>query len=61
MVARVLPEGTLTFLLTDMVGSTKAWESDPNLMRDVMSEHDRIVSEIVAVTHGKSGSPLSAR
>ena len=66
MVARGLPEGTLTFLLTDMVGSTKAWESDPNLMRDVMSEHDRIVSQIVGrhdgvlVESGREGDSVLA-
>jgi predicted ATPase/class 3 adenylate cyclase len=47
-----LPEGTLTFLLTDLVGSTSAWESDPELMGEVMAGHDRIVADVVAQHRG---------
>ena len=47
-----LPEGTLTFLLTDLVGSTRAWESDPRLMHEVMTRHDRILAEVVRRHHG---------
>jgi predicted ATPase/class 3 adenylate cyclase len=39
-----LPEGTLTFLFTDLEGSTKAWESSPGAMRDAMARHDRILA-----------------
>jgi predicted ATPase/class 3 adenylate cyclase len=39
-----LPEGTLTFLLTDVVGSTRAWERAPAAMRDAMARHDRLLA-----------------
>jgi predicted ATPase/class 3 adenylate cyclase len=39
-----LPEGTLTFLLTDLVASTRSWESSPAGMRESMARHDRIVA-----------------
>jgi predicted ATPase/class 3 adenylate cyclase len=38
-----LPEGTLTFMLTDLEGSTRIWEADPGVMRDAMAQHDAIV------------------
>ena len=47
-----LPEGTLTFLFTDLVGSTQAWESAPATMRDAMAGHDRIVAECLSRHHG---------
>lgn len=40
-----LPEGTLTFLLTDLVASTRSWESSPAGMREAMARHDRIVAD----------------
>ena len=40
-----LPEGTLTLLLTDLVASTRSWESSPAGMREVMARHDRIVAD----------------
>jgi len=47
-----LPEGTLTFMLTDLVGSTRAWESAPAAMRQAMAGHDRIVDECLTQHHG---------
>jgi predicted ATPase/class 3 adenylate cyclase len=47
-----LPEGTLTFMLTDLVGSTRAWESAPAAMRDAMAGHDRIVERCLDRHHG---------
>ena len=39
-----LPEGTLTFVFTDLEGSTKAWEASPPAMRAAMAQHDGIVA-----------------
>jgi len=39
-----LPEGTLTFVFTDLEGSTKAWEAAPPAMRAAMAQHDGIVA-----------------
>ena len=47
-----LPEGTLTFMLTDLVGSTRAWESAPAAMRVAMAGHDRIVERCLNLHHG---------
>lgn len=47
-----LPEGTLTFLLTDLVASTRSWESSPAGMREVMARHDRIVADCLQRHHG---------
>src|SRR6267378_2372837 len=47
-----LPEGTLTFMLTDLVGSTRAWESAPAAMRQAMAAHDRIVDRCLKQHHG---------
>src|SRR6266567_3407915 len=47
-----LPEGTLTFMLTDVVGSTRTWESAPAAMREAMARHDRIVDRCLKQHHG---------
>ncbi|TMF12796.1 MAG: hypothetical protein E6I37_06535, partial [Chloroflexi bacterium] len=47
-----LPEGTLTFMLTDLVGSTRAWESAPSAMREAMARHDRILDRRLKEHHG---------
>src|SRR5205807_10443574 len=46
-----LPEGTLTFMLTDLVGSTRAWESAPAAMREAMARHDRILDRRLKEHH----------
>lgn len=40
-----LPEGTVTLLLADIEGSTKAWETAPEQMRAALAHHDRVVAE----------------
>ncbi|HEV2216182.1 MAG TPA: adenylate/guanylate cyclase domain-containing protein [Candidatus Dormibacteraeota bacterium] len=47
-----LPEGTLTFLLTDVVGSTQAWEKRPEAMRAALEQHDRVLNECVKAKRG---------
>jgi len=37
----------LTFLFTDLEGSTRLWESDPTGMRTALADHDRILREAV--------------
>ena len=41
------PEGTVTFLLTDIESSTRRWESNPGAMRVAMTLHDDLVSTAV--------------
>ena len=43
-----LPSGTVTFLFTDLEGSTRLWEEQPEGMRDALARHDEILSESVA-------------
>jgi len=42
-----LPTGTVTFLLTDIEGSTTLWERQPERMRLALARHDQLVSSIV--------------
>ena len=37
------PSGTVTFLFTDVEGSTRLWEDDPGGMRRALERHDAIV------------------
>jgi predicted ATPase/class 3 adenylate cyclase len=41
------PTGTLTFLFTDIEGSTKMWERDRETMSDALGRHDRILRDTV--------------
>ncbi|HSF80276.1 MAG TPA: tetratricopeptide repeat protein [Anaerolineales bacterium] len=43
-----LPTGTITFLFTDVEGSTRLWEMFPDQMRLVMARHDVLIEEAVA-------------
>jgi class 3 adenylate cyclase len=42
-----LPEGTITFMLTDLQGSTQAWERQPGAMRSATARHDAILADTV--------------
>jgi predicted ATPase/class 3 adenylate cyclase len=39
-----LPEGTLTFLFTDLEGSTRLFEAHPVEMQEVMARHDELIT-----------------
>src|SRR5499427_6949183 len=41
-----LPAGTVTFLLTDIEGSTRLWETVPEAMEVALERHNRLVSEV---------------
>jgi len=43
-----LPVGTVTFLLTDVVASTRLWEQYPDAMRITLARHDALVESLVA-------------
>ncbi|MDX1620527.1 MAG: adenylate/guanylate cyclase domain-containing protein [Nitriliruptorales bacterium] len=42
-----LPSGEVTFLFTDIVGSTQRWEQDPAQMRAALEVHDLVVRDAV--------------
>ena len=46
------PEGTVTFLFTDLVSSTRLWEEFPDAMRDALARHDALVQDAVAAHDG---------
>jgi Predicted ATPase len=46
------PIGTVTFLFTDMEGSSKAWESYPSETRAALQRHDQIVAREVEAHNG---------
>ena len=47
-----LPSGTVTFLFTDLEGSTRRWEEHPEAMRPALARHDAIVRDAIEVHDG---------
>ena len=47
-----LPTGTITFLFTDIEGSTALWEQQPAAMRQALIRHDTLVEQVVAEHDG---------
>ena len=45
------PTGTITFLFTDVEGSTRLWEELPDAMRSALERHDIIVRGAIE-SHG---------
>lgn len=45
------PTETLTFLYTDIQGSTRLWQQHPDAMSEVIARHDALLKEVVE-THG---------
>src|ERR671932_1789454 len=48
---QALPTGTVTFLLTDIEGSTRLWERYRDGMRAALARHDALIERLVA-EHG---------
>ncbi len=46
-VVTVRPSGTVTFLFTDIEGSTRRWEADPDGMRAALAAHDAVLGAAV--------------
>jgi predicted ATPase/class 3 adenylate cyclase len=42
-----LPSGTVTFLFTDLVGSSRLWEEHPEAMKGALARHDGILRDAV--------------
>src|SRR5262245_50212807 len=43
-----LPTGTVTFLFTDIEGSTRLWEQHPQAMAGALVRHDAILRQAIA-------------
>jgi class 3 adenylate cyclase len=50
--------GTVTFLLTDIEGSTRHWESEPEAMEVALQRHDRLLAEVI---EGHGGAVITSR
>lgn len=48
-----LPTGIVTFLLSDIEGSTARWEADPESMSELVARHDSILAEAVESHEGR--------
>jgi class 3 adenylate cyclase len=47
-----LPTGTVTFLLTDVEGSTKRWEAEPEAMATAIARHYEILERAISDAGG---------
>ena len=50
--AASLPTGIVTFLFTDIEGSTPLWEREPDAMRQALARHDAILRQAVEAQGG---------
>lgn len=46
------PTGTVTFLFTDIEGSTRLWEEDHDGMAEAVAAHDRLIRQTIAAHDG---------
>src|SRR6266508_3430933 len=47
-----LPTGTVTFLFTDIEGSTRLWEQHPQAMHVELARHDALLAQTIAANWG---------
>src|SRR5215212_4262015 len=47
-----MPTGTITFLFTDIEGSTRMWEEHPRAMQAAVARHDAILREAIESNSG---------
>ena len=47
-----MPTGTVTFLFTDLEGSTRLWEEHPEAMKAALAQHDSILRDAVGAHSG---------
>jgi class 3 adenylate cyclase len=46
------PSGVVTFLFTDVEGSTRRWENDANAMRAALVAHDELLRKAIEAQDG---------
>lgn len=51
-VADRIPSGTVTLLFTDVEGSTRLWESEPEMMGQALRRHEEILRESIRAECG---------
>ena len=47
-----LPTGTVTFLFTDIEGSTRLWQQYPEPMKDALARHHGLLQQVIELTGG---------
>jgi class 3 adenylate cyclase len=47
-----LPAGTVTFLFTDIEGSTRLWQQHPEPMKDALVRHHALLRQAIEVAGG---------
>jgi class 3 adenylate cyclase len=47
-----LPSGTVTFLFSDLEGSTRLWEEHPDAMKATVARHDEILRAAIESNDG---------
>src|SRR5262245_56059381 len=47
-----MPGATITFLFTDIEGSTRFWEEQPEVMESALAHHDRLLLGVIESHHG---------
>jgi predicted ATPase/class 3 adenylate cyclase len=52
-----LPDGVVTFVFTDVEGSTRLWEESPALMMRALEQHDEVIDAVVDDHGGVSVKP----
>jgi predicted ATPase/class 3 adenylate cyclase len=52
-----LPEGVVTFVFTDVEGSTRLWEDAPDSMMQALDQHDEVIESVIAEHNGISVKP----
>ena len=48
----MIPSGQITFLFTDIEGSTRLWEKDPQAMRRAIGRHDALLHQAIEAGDG---------
>src|SRR5262245_57891563 len=51
--APLLPSGTVTFLFTDIAGSSRLWEQHPQAMAHALAKHHALLSAAIAAQGGQ--------
>lgn len=47
-----LPAGTVTFLFTDIEGSSRLWQERPDAMQSALARHDAMAATVISVNGG---------